>query len=75
MLSICTPQVKSGIVMNVICIITLQFAMNTWGYAYFKLGEYPDWAGNITAGGIDISNFTTTPIMTIENTTLAFWMP
>jgi sodium-dependent dicarboxylate transporter 2/3/5 len=55
--------------MNVICLLILQLAMNTWGYAYFKLGEYPAWAGNATAGDINIV-LGTTSIMTLSNTTI-----
>jgi len=35
---------KAGLVMNVVCLIVLQIAINTWGYAYFNLGVYPEWA-------------------------------
>ena len=35
---------KAGVVMNILCLLVLQLTINTWTYAYFNLGEYPDWA-------------------------------
>lgn len=35
---------KAGLVMNVVCLIVLQIAINTWTFAYFNLGVYPSWA-------------------------------
>jgi len=37
-------MMKAGIVMNLICIITTNFAINTYGSPMFKLYEMPDWA-------------------------------
>lgn len=35
---------KAGSVMNLFCIFVIQLTINTYGYAYFDLGTYPDWA-------------------------------
>ncbi|XP_064609432.1 solute carrier family 13 member 2-like [Liolophura sinensis] len=35
---------KAGLVLNLICVAIVNLAINTWGYAYFRLGEFPDWA-------------------------------
>ncbi|ELT97227.1 hypothetical protein CAPTEDRAFT_162250 [Capitella teleta] len=41
---------KAGIVMNIVCIAVLQIAINSWGYAFYDLGTFPDWARpNVTA--------------------------
>ncbi|KAK0151408.1 Solute carrier family 13 member 3 [Merluccius polli] len=37
-------MVKTGIVMNVLGIMSVSLAMNTWGVAMFDLGRYPEWA-------------------------------
>ena len=44
-------QVKAGVLMNIICILVLTLAANTWGMAYFKFDEFPAWAGNLTKAG------------------------
>jgi len=36
--------VKAGIVMNIVCLLVLQLAVNTWAHAYFNLDEFPHWA-------------------------------
>jgi len=40
-------QVKAGFMLNIIGILTINIGINTWGYAMFNLGEFPEWA-NIT---------------------------
>jgi hypothetical protein len=45
--------VKVGIVMNVICIIVLQFSLSTWGRAYFDLGNFPEWAARNSFTTVD----------------------
>jgi len=41
---------KVGFVNTFIDIALLQLAINTWGYAYFELGKWPDWAAqNVNA--------------------------
>lgn len=38
------PQVKTGFVMNILGILSVTLAMNTWGIAMFNLNTYPEWA-------------------------------
>lgn len=52
--SVCDPcfslhwqQVKAGFVLNIIGVITINIALNTWGAAMFNLNTFPDWA-NVT---------------------------
>ena len=40
---------KVGFVNTFIDIAVLQLAINTWGYAYFNLGEWPQWAQDAVA--------------------------
>ena len=49
-------QVKTGIVMNILGILTVSLAMNTWGLAMFSLDSYPDWArpANMSSAVIDL---------------------
>ena len=42
-------QVKAGVFMNLICILVLTLAVNTWGRAYFNFDHFPSWAGNMTS--------------------------
>ncbi|KAJ3585888.1 hypothetical protein NHX12_012296 [Muraenolepis orangiensis] len=37
-------MVKTGIVMNVLGVLCVGLAMNTWGMAMFDLNSYPEWA-------------------------------
>lgn len=37
-------QAKTGVVMNILGIMAVSLAMNTWGVAMFDLGTYPEWA-------------------------------
>jgi sodium-dependent dicarboxylate transporter 2/3/5 len=37
-------MMKAGFVMNVICVVTTNIAVNTYGSALFGLGELPEWA-------------------------------
>ncbi|KAF6038112.1 Indy-2 [Bugula neritina] len=46
-LPILAQLVKSGMLMNFLCLGACMLAINTWGTAYFKLNTFPDWA-NIT---------------------------
>lgn len=41
-------QAKTGIVMNVIGILCITLAINSWGKAMFDLDSFPLWA-NVTA--------------------------
>ena len=38
------PQVKTGVVMNILGVLCVSLAMNTWGQVMFDLNTYPDWA-------------------------------
>lgn len=46
------PQVKTGIVMNILGILSVTLAMNTWGVAMFNLHEYPEWAHPINKSAL-----------------------
>nr|XP_057908241.1 solute carrier family 13 member 3 [Doryrhamphus excisus] len=37
-------MVKTGFVMNILGLLSITLAMNTWGLAMFNLNTYPDWA-------------------------------
>lgn len=49
-------QVKTGIVMNILGILCVTLAINTWGVAMFDLNSYPEWANpmNKSAGVTDV---------------------
>uniref|UniRef100_A0A8C6SH82 Solute carrier family 13 member 2 n=1 Tax=Neogobius melanostomus TaxID=47308 RepID=A0A8C6SH82_9GOBI len=40
-------MVKAGSMLNIIGVITINFAINTWGVAMFDLNTFPEWA-NVT---------------------------
>lgn len=40
-------QVKAGFGLNLIGIFTTNLGINTWGYALFDMGNFPQWA-NVT---------------------------
>ncbi|KAM8829755.1 Na(+)/dicarboxylate cotransporter 3 [Synchiropus picturatus] len=42
-------MVKTGLVMNILGILSITLAMNTWGVAMFDLNTYPDWARPLNA--------------------------
>ncbi|KAK2828203.1 hypothetical protein Q5P01_019237 [Channa striata] len=42
-------MVKSGFMLNIIGILTVNLGINTWGYAMFNMATFPQWA-NITHG-------------------------
>ncbi len=53
-------QVKTGFLMNILCVLVLTLGVNTWGYAYFHLGTLPTWANNYNAtDSIALHNVTT----------------
>ncbi|XP_073336199.1 solute carrier family 13 member 2 [Pagrus major] len=37
-------MVRTGFILNIIGILTINLGINTWGYAMFDMGTYPDWA-------------------------------
>jgi len=58
---------KVGFVNTFIDIIILQLAINTWGYAYFDLGHWPEWAR--AAANTTMEATTTLPVTLAEATT------
>ncbi|XP_042287243.1 solute carrier family 13 member 2 [Thunnus maccoyii] len=40
-------MVKAGFILNLIGILTINLGINTWGYAMFDMGTFPQWA-NVT---------------------------
>lgn len=61
-------MVKTGIVMNILGVLSVTLAINTWGLAMFNLDTFPDWArpANISSSIIDIH----VPLVPTFNTTL-----
>ncbi|XP_021378263.1 solute carrier family 13 member 2-like isoform X5 [Mizuhopecten yessoensis] len=37
-------MVKVGWILNLLCVVIVTIAINTWGMAYFRLDVYPEWA-------------------------------
>ncbi|XP_077908159.1 Na(+)/dicarboxylate cotransporter 3 isoform X4 [Ictidomys tridecemlineatus] len=42
-------QVRTGLLMNVMGVLLLSVAMNTWAQSIFQLGTFPDWAHSHSA--------------------------
>uniref|UniRef100_A0A673BTY8 Solute carrier family 13 member 2-like n=1 Tax=Sphaeramia orbicularis TaxID=375764 RepID=A0A673BTY8_9TELE len=40
-------MVKAGFMLNIIGILSINLGINTWGFAMFNMGTFPDWA-NVT---------------------------
>jgi len=53
---------KAGFLMNCVCLLVLQLALNTWGTTYFNLNEYPIWAMSGFA-----QNATASPFLNISS--------
>ncbi|XP_033992006.1 solute carrier family 13 member 3 [Trematomus bernacchii] len=47
-------MVKAGIVMNILGVLCVSLAMNTWGVAMFDLNSYPEWAHPINKTLTDV---------------------
>ncbi|KAF7663592.1 hypothetical protein LDENG_00206060 [Lucifuga dentata] len=45
-------MVKTGIVMNILGILSVSLAMNTWGIAMFGLNTFPEWARHINESDV-----------------------
>ncbi|XP_030590698.1 Na(+)/dicarboxylate cotransporter 3 [Archocentrus centrarchus] len=45
-------MVKTGFVMNILGILSVTLAMNTWGIAMFNLNTYPEWAQPINKSAL-----------------------
>ncbi|XP_013373837.1 PREDICTED: solute carrier family 13 member 3 isoform X2 [Chinchilla lanigera] len=56
-------MVRTGFLMNVMGVLLLSLAMNTWAQSIFQLGTFPDWASSHS------TNVTALPF-TLTNTTL-----
>lgn len=48
-------KVKVGFILNIICVVVVTVAVNTWGIPYYKLDEFPDWAEKFLKTSIEIS--------------------
>ncbi|XP_015220137.1 Na(+)/dicarboxylate cotransporter 3 isoform X2 [Lepisosteus oculatus] len=57
-------MVKTGVVMNILGVLSLSLAMNTWGLYVFDLHTYPSWARstNVTTVLPGLLNSTATPL-------------
>ncbi|KAM4609612.1 Na(+)/dicarboxylate cotransporter 3 isoform 2-T2 [Polymixia lowei] len=49
-------MVKTGFVMNILGVLSVSLAMNTWGVAMFNLNSYPEWARptNMSSAVVDV---------------------
>lgn len=66
-------MLKAGLPMSLICIVILQLAINTWGYVYFDLGEFPEWAfrGKLHNNSfVDIYNYSSLVLDSVGNSTV-----
>uniref|UniRef100_A0A8C4HP14 Solute carrier family 13 member 3 n=1 Tax=Dicentrarchus labrax TaxID=13489 RepID=A0A8C4HP14_DICLA len=45
-------MVKTGFVMNILGVLSVSLAMNTWGVAMFNLNTYPEWAHPINKSAV-----------------------
>lgn len=48
-------QIICGLITCALHITTLQLAINTWGFGFFNLGVFPEWAAVAAAKGINAS--------------------
>ncbi|XP_023933335.1 solute carrier family 13 member 5 isoform X2 [Lingula anatina] len=56
-------MMMTGIGMNILCLLVVNLAANTWGYAYFSLGQPPAWVqstANTTATTLLMNTTTST---------------
>lgn len=55
-------MVRTGLLMNLMGVLLLSLAMNTWAQTIFQLGTFPDWANthsaNVTALPPTLTNST-----------------
>ncbi|XP_077441538.1 Na(+)/dicarboxylate cotransporter 3 isoform X1 [Vanacampus margaritifer] len=51
-------MVKTGFVMNILGLLSVTLAINTWGQAMFSLDTYPDWARPLNQSAGHTSNAT-----------------
>lgn len=38
------PQVRAGFMLNILGVLTIMLAINTWGVPMFNLHQFPAWA-------------------------------
>ena len=53
-----SDMMKTGFLLNIICILTTNTAINTWGDFLFGLDEYPAWAAS-AAQDCNVTSFVT----------------
>ncbi|XP_051914022.1 solute carrier family 13 member 3 [Hippocampus zosterae] len=51
-------MVKTGFVMNILGLLSIMLAINTWGMAMFNLDTYPDWAHPLNQSAVHTLNAT-----------------
>lgn len=49
-------QVRTGFLMNLMGVLLLNLAINTWAQTIFQLGTFPDWAHNHSATVTELSS-------------------
>uniref|UniRef100_A0A3P9HAS9 Solute carrier family 13 member 3 n=1 Tax=Oryzias latipes TaxID=8090 RepID=A0A3P9HAS9_ORYLA len=54
-------MVKTGFVMNILGILSVSLAMNTWGVAMFNLHSYPEWAHPVNKTATALVPFSSVP--------------
>ncbi|XP_018093616.1 solute carrier family 13 member 3-like [Xenopus laevis] len=47
-------RAKTGLVMNVMGVLLLSLAMNTWASSIFQLGTFPDWVPSHDHNGTNL---------------------
>ncbi|KAA8591350.1 hypothetical protein FQN60_002293 [Etheostoma spectabile] len=60
-------MVKTGIVMNILGILSVSLAMNTWGVAMFDLNVYPEWAHPINMSAV-VTDVHLSPVQSLNAT-------
>lgn len=50
---------RTGFLMNLMGVLLLTMAINTWGQAIFSLGTFPDWASSHAANATALPSVTT----------------
>ncbi|TRY57630.1 hypothetical protein DNTS_021061 [Danionella cerebrum] len=55
-------MVKTGLVMNILGILCVALAMNTWAFPMFGLDTYPDWARPLNGSSSTVATHTTSAL-------------
>ncbi|KAM9342415.1 Na(+)/dicarboxylate cotransporter 3 [Pholidichthys leucotaenia] len=58
-------MVKTGIIMNILGVLSVSLAMNTWGLAMFNLSTYPEWAHPINKTTLALA--TSVPLSSMQH--------